>query len=261
MTTTFSERYGYSGPAKEILVREDAPDSLRVAVAQIAIDVGLFPKQVRKVVCGVLYVRPDPNNWSDHPNVWDELQGHLDACPWFKVYDIAEEFYDELRKFPGWAEKYRSKLNRFFVEQGIGWQLDEDGKITYRGSEAFAAATSEASNVLRETGRNNAANEIHEALRDISRRPNPDVTGAIQHAIAALESTARDVTGLPKPTLGQLVQRLDLPKPLDGAVEKLWGFASERARHMREGDKVDDAEAQLTVIVACALCTFLAKRK
>ena len=34
-----------------------------------------------------------------------------------------------------------------------------------------------------------------EALRDISRRPEPDVTGSIQHVCAAMEATARDLAG------------------------------------------------------------------
>jgi hypothetical protein len=32
-------------------------------------------------------------------------------------------------------------------------------------------------------------------------------------------------------------------------VDKLWGFASDRARHLRKGQKVDDLEAELVVSV------------
>jgi predicted DNA binding CopG/RHH family protein len=102
--------------------------------------------------------------------------------------------------------------------------------------------------------------EIHEALHDISRRPKPDRTGAIQHAIAALECTAREVTGEPNATLGALIPKLNLPKPLDVATEKLWGFASDRTRHMREGKGVSDDEAELIVSVSCAVSAFLSKR-
>ena len=38
------------------------------------------------------------------------------------------------------------------------------------------------------------------------------------------------------------------------------GYASDRARHVREGDVVDTTEAELVVSVAGALCTFLVKR-
>ena len=135
-----------------------------------------------------------------------------------------------------------------------------DGEIMFRGSDIFAEATEEASRVLTESGRTRAADEILEALRDISRRPEPDVTGAIHHAMAALEATARDITGQPKRTLGQLVPELDLPQPLDKAIEKLWGYASDRARHVREGQAVDTAEGELLVSVAGAVCIFITKK-
>ena len=112
---------------------------------------------------------------------------------------------------------------------------------------------------MEESGFQRAANELREALGDISRRPVPDSTGAIQHAMAALEATAREVTGQPNPTLGKLVSRLSLPPPLDQAVHKLWGYASDRGRHVREQQTIDATEAELIVSVAGSLCAFLAQ--
>ena len=83
---------------------------------------------------------------------------------------------------------------------------------------------------------------MKEALDDISGRPMPDVTGAIQHAMAVLEAAAREVTGQPKPTLGKLVPMLSLPAPLDQAVHRPWGYASDRGRHVREGQSVDTTD-------------------
>ncbi|MGH2567028.1 MAG: hypothetical protein ACRDGA_01730 [Bacteroidota bacterium] len=78
--------------------------------------------------------------------------------------------------------------------------------------------------------------------------------------MAALECTARDVAGNPNATLGKLVPDLELPPPLDTAVSKLWGFASDKGRHVRQGQKVSSEEAELVVSVACAVCTFLSAR-
>jgi hypothetical protein len=260
MSERFSDRHGYRGTEQEIAVREDAPEGLRFAIPLLAQDAGMSPTAMRRVICAVLLVRPDPSNWSDYPNVWDEVNGLVADCPWFKVYDIAEAMHAALAPYD-WqrAEAFQDRLNQFFRENGIGWQM-ADGRIVYRGSEAFTETTREAAAVLRQTGRSAAANEIHEALADISRRPTPDVTGAIQHSIAALECAARDVTGQPSLTLGRLVPRLALTPPLDTAVEKLWGYASDRARHIREGQAVTSEEAELVVSVACAVCTFLSKR-
>ena len=260
MAETFSHRHGYRGADAEITVREDAPEALRSAILLIAQAAGMSPTAMRRIVCQVLLTSPDSSNWSDYPNVWDEVNEHIAECPWFKVYDIAEALHAALANADtDRARRFADRLTQFFWEKGIGWEM-QDGQITFRGPEVFSDATKEAVAALTGTGRQRAADEIHEALRDISRRPEPDVTGAIQHVIAALESTARSVTGQPNRTLGQLVRYLGLPTPLDTAVEKLWGYASDRARHVREGQTVDTFEAELLVSVACAVCTFLSRR-
>lgn len=259
MSQSFSDRYGYKPPEPEITVREDAPDDLRYAVAQIAVNAGLAPSQIRDVVCSVLFAAPDRNNWSEYPNIWDEVRWRLEDCEWFKVYDITERLHRTLHYQQ--ADQFRDELNRLFHEKGIGWELKDHEGIVYRGSAPFTAATADAVEALTATGRLNAASEIREALRDISRRPTPDRTGAIQHSIAALECVARDVANQPGLTLGRLLPRLGLPRPLDEAVEKLWGFASERARHVKEGQQLGDHEAELVVSVACAVSIFLIHRK
>lgn len=260
MPERFSDRHGYRGAEQELTVREDAPEGLRFAIPLIAKDTGMRPAAIRQAVCQILLVRPDPNNWSEYPNVWEEVNRLIEDCPWFKVYDIAEALHAAFTgDFPDRADAFQDSLNQYFRENGIGWQMT-DGQILYRGSEAFAETTREAGDLLAQTGRSAAANEIHEAIQEISWRPTPDVTGAIQHAIAALECTARDVTGEPNLTLGRLVPRLGLAPPLDSAVEKLWGYASDRARHIREGQAVTTEEAELVVSVACAVCSFLSRR-
>ena len=259
MTDRFSSRYGYRGPEAEITVHEDAPDRLRKAIPLIGRGIGMRPSTMRDIICPILLVLPDEDNWSEYPNIWEEVVGLIEHCDWYKVYDIAEAFHDRLAQtYNDDARNFDDRLNQCFVENGIGWKMD-DGKIVYCGSEAFSGATQEAVETLERTGRSAAAREIREALRDISRRPKPDVTGAIQHACAAMEATARDVMG-DSTSFGALAKRIDLPKPLDIAAEKLWGYASNNARHGLEGQQVDTPEAELIVGVAGAICTYLAKR-
>ena len=275
MTERFSARHGYGPPAAKITVHEDAPPDLRGAIPLIAAEVGMSPSVMRSVVCQVLLKPPDRDNWSEYPNIWGEVYWLMEEAPWYKVYDIAEAIYAELCRsvysdfnanFPGTegasesANKFGQRLNDFFVQHGIGWELG-DGKIVHRGSEAFARSTGAIPERLDEFGHKNAANELREALVDISRRPNPDITGAIQHAMAALEATAREITGQTDLTLGRLVRHLELPRPLDQAVDKLWGYASDRGRHIRENQVVDHSEAELIVAVAGSLCDFLVRRR
>jgi hypothetical protein len=195
-TDPFSRRFGYSPTAKPIIVREDAPPDLRFAVAELAREQKLSPHEQRGIVCRVLLTAPNSNNWSAYPNVWDEVRELLESCDWYKIYDIIEAYYDALvdEFMPDErAEKFEKGINDFFRDRGIGWQL-QSGKIVVRGSEAFSAVTSTAAEELAKHKRPIAANELHEAIIDLSRRPKPDVTGAIQHAMAAVECVAREIS-------------------------------------------------------------------
>lgn len=252
----FSRRFGFQPPEREITIREDAPDELRYGLVMLANNLGLGPHSARLEVCGVLLVRPDPSNWSAYPNVFDEVQYLVATAPWYRVNEIAEGFHSRIASAdPSRGKEFEDRLNELFGKHGIGWQM-QNGEIVIRGSEAFSQALTTATELMKGSGRGTAANEMHEALRDISRRPAADITGAIQHSMAALECVARDVTGSSK-TLGQLVSDLALPKPLDSALEKLWGFASEQGRHIREGRAPRFEDAELVVTVAAAVSAYL----
>lgn len=265
--TRFSQRHGYQPDDAEIGVRLDAPDELRGVVVDLAYESGLDPRSMRSLVCRTLRKREDSGNWSAFPNIDNEVREHLDSCEWYEVYDIIEATSDRLTNSPpakhdGEGDKYfEGEINKYFRRQGIGWQLC-DNRIDSRGSESFEHTLAEARAELIDSGRKTAANEIHQAISDLSRRPHPDVTGAIQHALAALECVARGVSGDEKATLGQILARNPglIPPPLDQALDKLWGFASEQGRHLREGREPSYEEAELAVHVAAAVGRYLVKK-
>jgi hypothetical protein len=187
MSKSFSERHGYRPPDPPITVREDAPDGLRFVVASSARKAGLEPSEIRDVVCRVLSIVPDSRNWSEHPNIWDEVLGHLSTCEWFRVYDIVEAIWRHLGRQSESQLAFCDDLNQFFRENGIGWELKDPDGIVFRGGETFGLVTTGTVSLLRDSGRHTAADEIREAIKDISRRPAADRTGAVQHAIAALD--------------------------------------------------------------------------
>lgn len=251
---TFSERHKYKSPPHRITVREDAPRELRNAVVQLAMQSGLRPSQIRDIVCRVLITMPDPDNWSEEPNIRDEVIGLMMRCDWFKVYDIIEAIQSDA------DGSFTDRINDFFEARGIGWKLTDDG-IEMRTDEASEASLKRAVETLEDRGNKTAASELQEAWRDASRRPEPDVTGAVQHSVAGLECLARDICGDAKATLGDLIRKrpdkLKLPPPLDAVAEKLWGYASEQGRHLREGRTPDRFEAAFVVAVAAALVSYL----
>lgn len=72
----FSKRHNFGGPPPEITVREEAPESLRFTVLDAVERLDDWnPDAMRAVVCRVLHVPPNSYNWSQYPNICDEVQG------------------------------------------------------------------------------------------------------------------------------------------------------------------------------------------
>lgn len=262
---SFSERLGLDLPDVEITIRHDAPEWLRSLVLSIAYEVNIQPSALRSILCEKMMESPDLNNWSEFPNIDVEVHGLLENAPWFFVYDLIEVTHAMLLHTHAYdlsrAGKFAEKINRVFRKKGIGWQL-VDGRIQMRGPEIFEHTVQTAITLAGESSRDVARRELLEALRDLSRRPEPELTGAIQHAMAALECVARSVTRDPKLTLGEWLKRnpQTFPVPLNHAVEKLWGYTSEYGRHLNEGHPPSFEEAEMVVGVAGALTVYLLRK-
>ncbi len=133
--------------------------------------------------------------------------------------------------------------------------------IKLRGEEAFEATLECAKETLNAANVPTSANEIKEAIKDLPRRPNPGITGAIQHSVAALECLSRKVTDEPTMTLGRIIKENPqiVPQPLNDVVSKIFGFASIKGRHLEEGKEPTFEEAELVVHLSAAICTYLCK--
>lgn len=275
MEESFSRHHGYeSASAPPITIREDAPPFLRYQLCSIMAQAGVSSNDARHIICEVLLQVPNPDNWSSG-NVWSEVNGLLDTCEWFRIYDIIEAVHASLVESTSRsrfglaggsdsAAEFEQKINGLLTKLGIGWQLEE-GKVRTRGDEPFERALDAAVQTLAAAAQVTSRSELVEAIGDLSRRPVPDCSGAVQHSMAALECLAREIAGDRGLTLGDILKRygaeLAIPKPLDSAVEKVWGYASQRGRHIKEGLAPTREEAELVVGMCSAAITFLAGRK
>jgi hypothetical protein len=257
----FSRRFGHRPNEAEITIRNEAPESLRAVLLKEAEMAEVGAGVLEDIVCKAINKFPSAD-WSPS-YVWNNIVSDIRQCEWFRVYDIIETVAQHLiqKDSNEAAQRFQEAMNAYFSEAGIGWQL-MDGLIEIRGSEAFESSVRGAIVTLEASNKPTAQQEFHEALRDLSRRPEPDLTGAVQHAIAALECVARDVSGDSKATLGVLLdkKRISLPPPLDEAATKLWGYACNMARHINEGNPIVYEEAELLVAIASTLATYLTKK-
>jgi hypothetical protein len=269
--TTFSKRHGYVQEV-EITIREDAPRGLRYFVIDIAEDdCDLSPSDLRPIICRVLNESPNSNNWTNYPNIDYEIRHLIENCEWHKVYDIIERLYAYLIKYSSQEERggtipkasvFKNEINEYFLEKGIGWKL-VDGQIEMRGAEAFEKTMKSAQEQLESNAQySTASTELHEAIIDLSRRPFADNTGAIQHAMASLECVAREISGERTLTLGKIMERhkIAIPTPLDDAVKKAWGYASEYGRHLQEGRNPEFEDAELIVGICASVGNYLVKK-
>lgn len=261
---SFSNRNGFNELGEvPITIRNDAPLDFRATLVELAYAYGLTPNDLRQLVCRQLHVRPDPSNWSPFPNIDTEVRRLIEGCRWYKVYDILEELVVRIpfRSAESNADEFQHEVNDVFISLGIGWKL-VNGLMTYRGPEGLDKVLAVAVATEASQGHNTAANELHEAIKDMSRRPHPDPTGAIQHSIASLECVARDVSGS-KETLGRWLRSHPnaFPKPLGEYVEKIWGFASEHGRHLVESGEPTMDEAELVLGLSATLGSYLSKKK
>jgi hypothetical protein len=264
MSGPFSHRHGY-GDQQEITVREDAPEVLRAGLISIGRELGMTYHELREVVCTALRRFPDTSNWSEVPNVRDEVVELVRSCEWYHVYDFAEGLYQYLlARRRGEEEEFEQRLNALFQQEGIGWQVVV-GQIVTRGAEEFEHAVGAAVAQLGDANLHTARSELQEARRDLSRRPEPDITGTVQHCMAALEATARVLVGDPRATLGEILghraANLGIPRPLDSALEQMWGYASEMGRHLREGRNPAHEEAELLLGTASVIINYLLLRR
>ncbi len=258
-TMTFSRRHGFRAESIPIVIRNDAPPGLRHAILVIARNHKMSPTTLREIVCGALLVAPNPENWGEG-NVYNEAVELITYCPWFRAYDVAEAIY-ALWASIGMefdANQYQDDLNDYFQEYGIGWQMTK-GIIEFRGPSELESTISAATEVIESAGLSEAPRFLKKARMCLSQRPEPNTEDVVSNAMKALEAVARYVSHQDTATLGDIIKsHRDLFRaPLDKAVTSAWGFASEEARHGREGQKVEVHEAELIVGLAASISAYL----
>lgn len=260
MKERFSKRFGINLAERPITIRYDAPDELRYYVSTLLLQFNKGSlKHLRSILCTTAMISPDPSNWGENDYMRTEIESIIERCDWFRVYEIMEVAYEEIVK-EEYREEFENNINEFFFEYGIGWRM-ENGELLIRGNETFEEEISATSSTLKDAGLSTSAEEIKQAILDLSQLPEPDITGAVQHSGAALECVARKVTGS-KDTLGTLIKAHPeiVPAPIDVVISKLFGFASEMGRHLKEGIVPSFEEAELIVHLSASLCSYLTKK-
>lgn len=258
-TNLFTKRLGIQTEAAQITTHYDAPIEFRLYLLQLMKNYEPSLKKVRNIVSFITRIAEDPNQWGENSFMEDEIRNMLLNAPWNRIYDLVEYFYSQ--KGIKQNSDFEADINDYFIEKGYGWKMKK-GIIKFRGEGSFEQNIQEVSQELKKKHQQTSHREISLAISDISKRPDPDITGAIQHSMAALECLSREVTGDRNSTLGKLVNdnKTLFPQPLGDVVTKLYGFSSEQGRHLKEGKSPQFDEAKLCVNLSAALCIYIARK-
>ncbi len=254
---SFSNRYGYARE-KGDLIYESAPQQVRVGLREILAKCGYdCPSSQRTVICKVLRIRPDPNNWSEYPNIDYEVDSLIHDSEWFDFYDMCERIAQSMASKP-----FEEEFNKILWEEHVGYQMQQ-GKLLKVGSEEFDQAVSESRIELGDPRFEVASQQFKKALAFRNSMP-PDYPNAVKEAVNALEGTLQVVVNMPGTALPALLSSLQpslassLKKLYDGLYA--YGSASEGARHAGVGGHVPSAEeAELIIHTAAAAIRYVIK--
>jgi hypothetical protein len=258
MTTEFqpfSKRFGFAGSTP--LVHDSAPIAFRHAVLALLTDAFTLSSRVLNLVQLLAGVpRPAAQFMLD-----DELARTLiEQCDWVRVFEIAEEGFRRLPIRSAKAALYEQGLNAACHANYVGWYMQE-GQLKVRGTDAEEVALNATIDVLQAAGKTTTAAELKAARDDLSRLPHPDVTGAMQHAGAAIECFARDLSNS-KDTFGALISKH--PSLFPGAYRKIaegvWAVVTNQGRHLQEGGEPTFEEAMMFVGIIASLTGYLTYR-
>lgn len=215
------------------------------------------PSSQRAVICKALRVRPDQYNWSEYPNINQEVDSLIHDCEWFTFYDMCEKIAQNMASDP-----FEEEFNKLLREEHVGYQMQE-GKLLKTGSKEFDEAVSESRVELGGPRFAVASGQFEKALTFRNSMP-PDYPNAVKEAVNAVEGMLQVVVNMPGTALPTLLSNLQPPLP--SSLKKLYdglyayGSASEGARHASVGGHLSTAEeAEFIIHTAAAAIRYVIK--
>lgn len=286
----FSKRYGFDPRTNKEEVLEDAPETLRRLFAhQILLPLTYIDgdsryannegrplgiKSLYEEFCILCRTEPDESIW-DSWQSWEVLRSEVQSAPWYHFYDLIELIaghlkrrvppspFDELNEDFGFP-KFREDLNALLQEEGIGWRLSEEGRLSRNRPAALNGRMQDAEKSLQDQF-TAARAHYRKAVRYLYQHP-VDAENSIKEIVSAVESAAR-VLYPGSSTLGAAIKLMrsdPLWSPgIVSTIEKFYAFASSEPA-VRHGAPAESTlgldEAELSLHMGIAMIRYLVGR-
>jgi hypothetical protein len=276
----FSSRFTKAKDQQEVIF-EDAPKKTRIGYYSNVLEPylrsgrqGIFEPldcyKVHEQFCKLIRDENLPLDYEDQDGR-TSLYSHLLICDWFEFYDLVEmvakilieyncdPFASDLYPYLG----YQTKLNALFLEDAIGWRLNESGELYRHAPEALLSRLNRVSSDI-EAQYQPAREHYKKAVKFLYQYP-IDPSNAIKEIVSALESVAR-VQNESASTLGEAIKQMkkkeQCPRLLLDSMDKLYAYANSTVRHGgKEVIKITLQEAELALHTGIAFIRYLIDSK
>ena len=258
MNQAFSEREGLrpGGP----LIYDNASDSVRYGIREVLTVLGYQrPSEQRRVLCAALRISPDLGNWTDYPNVDNEIIDLLTTTSLYK-------FFDALERIPLYLHAhnvaiYFEKMNALLADEMVGYRF-ESGRLVRVGTAEFQTAVVAARTALQDQRFAEPRRQFNRAYEFRNNFP-PDWPNAIKEAVNSVEGVLQVIYNRPGVALPTIVND-NLPSDLPGGIKRLFGSLYSHgsgtvgARHASiGGNDPTGPRAELAIHLAAALHAFV----
>lgn len=270
----FSQRLGFQ-PVRNVLQVEAMDEGLRVSLWNAISDAFLggpsdtfdsfahassFPGRFE--VCRAIWAdflkRPVHSIGDFWSSTRADLQKWFFDAPWWQVYDFVE-FMAALPSDAKGQEKFRAECNRLLERELSGYRFVGTvlAPITTKSEiEAIEQAGGSPVEAMRE--------HIRAAAEQLANRKQPDYRNSIKESISAIEALVRLHAGGAKgdlgPLLTQLQQKAGLHPALSQALNKLYGYTSDKdgIRHaMLEVPDLGFDDAKFMLVICSAFANYV----
>jgi len=208
-TRLFSDSDEFEKPRRNI---EDAPQELRVEFVDVAFTMAEkleamnrepTPFDLYQIICQTLGVaKPAVQPYG---GLRLRTQQILIAAPWPRFFDVVLRLIDAFGL--SYFSTYRERVNKLFAAQGIAWDVTDDKKLERVLPVPIATEVGAAIDELR-APEFKAALELFNAAKDaFDARPRRE-RDAAANAFDAMEATAKIKFGMPKATLGDVLNEV-----------------------------------------------------
>ena len=242
------------------MIYDRAPEGLRYGIREVLQVLGFNkPSQQRSILCKALRTFPDTDyNWSEVPNIDDEVSQMLVSTIWYKYLDAIERLPIYLDRF--YIGVYYKKMNALFAEEEVGYRFDS-GRLVRVGSDVFHATVRAAQSALQDD-RFEEPRRQFERANDFRNGRSQDSANAIKEAVNSVEAVLQVIYDRPGVSLTTILSE-DLPADLPGSIKGLFrslysqGSGTVGARHASiGGNEPTGPRAELAIHVAAALHAF-----